>query len=81
MRGGFPGGPVSVPILGAGGVQQASDVLQFLMAGASAVAIGTAALANPKLPARIVRDLGHWCARQGVARISDVIGTLQWPTS
>lgn len=72
---------VSVPILGAGGVQQASDVLQFLIAGASAVAIGTAALADPKLPARIVRDLEQWCARHDVANISDVIGTLKWPTS
>lgn len=72
---------VSAPILGAGGVQQASDVLQFLIAGASAVAIGTAALADPKLPARIVRDLERWCERHGVARIADVIGTLKWPTS
>jgi dihydroorotate dehydrogenase (NAD+) catalytic subunit len=72
---------VSVPVLGAGGVQQASDVLQFLIAGASAVAIGTAALADPKLPARIVRDLEQWCARHSVARIADVIGTLQWPSS
>lgn len=70
---------VSVPIIGAGGVQQATDVLQFLMAGASAVAVGTAALADPKLPARIVRELERWCERHGVARIADVIGTLEWP--
>lgn len=70
---------VSVPILGAGGVQQASDVLQFLIAGASAVAIGTAALADPKLPARIVRDLDRWCDRHGVGRLAEVIGTLRWP--
>ncbi len=72
---------VSVPILGAGGVQQASDVLQFLIAGASAVAIGTAALADPKLPARIVRDLERWCAAHGVARLADIIGTLRWPSA
>lgn len=70
---------VHVPIIGAGGVQQASDVLQFMIAGASAVAIGTAALANPKLPSRIVRDLERWCERHNVARIADVIGTLHWP--
>jgi dihydroorotate dehydrogenase (NAD+) catalytic subunit len=70
---------VQVPILGAGGVQQASDVLQFLIAGASAVAIGTAALADPKLPARIVRDLESWCERHGVNRLADVVGTLRWP--
>jgi dihydroorotate dehydrogenase (NAD+) catalytic subunit len=71
---------VSVPILGAGGVQHATDVLQFLMAGASAVAIGTAALANPKLPSRIVRDLERWCAAHDVARLADLIGTLEWPS-
>ena len=71
---------VRVPILGAGGIQQASDVLQFLIAGASAVAIGTAALADPKLPTRIVRDLERWCERHRVARLSDLVGTLEWPS-
>lgn len=71
---------VSVPIIGAGGVQQASDVLQFLIAGASAVAVGTAALADPKLPARIVKDLERWCERHNVSRIADVVGTLRWPS-
>lgn len=70
---------VRVPIIGAGGVQHASDVLQFIMAGASAVAVGTAALANPKRPARIVRDLERWCERHGVARLADLTGTLEWP--
>lgn len=70
---------VRVPVLGAGGVQQATDVVQFLMAGASAVAVGTAALADPKLPARIIRDLERWCARHGVARVADLVGTLEWP--
>jgi len=71
---------VSVPILGAGGVQRATDVLQFLIAGASAVAIGTAALADPKLPARIVRDLERWCVAHNVPRLADLIGTLEWPS-
>jgi dihydroorotate dehydrogenase (NAD+) catalytic subunit len=71
---------VSVPILGAGGIQQASDVLQFVIAGASAVAIGTAGMADPKLPVRIVRDLERWCDRHGVARLADLTGTLEWPS-
>ncbi len=70
----------STPIIGAGGVQQATDVVQYLMAGASAVAVGTAGLADPKLPARLVRDLTHWCERHGVARVTDLIGTLEWPS-
>jgi len=71
---------VDVPIIGAGGVQQATDVVQYLMAGASVVAVGTAALADPKLPARLVRDLGRWCDAHGVARVSELIGTLEWPS-
>ena len=70
---------VTVPIIGAGGVQRATDVLQYLIAGASAVAVGTAALADPKLPARLVRDLARWCERHEVARLADLIGTLEWP--
>ena len=70
---------VAVPIIGAGGVQHATDVLQFLIAGASAVAIGTAGLADPKLPVRVVRDLDRWCARHAVLRLADLIGTLEWP--
>ncbi len=70
---------VPVPVIGAGGVQRAEDVLQYVIAGASAVAIGTAALADPKLPARIVRKLEQWCAAHGVARLADLIGTLEWP--
>ncbi len=71
---------VSVPVIGAGGIQRADDVLQYLVAGASAVAVGTAALADPKLPARLVRDLERWCAEHRVARLADLIGTLEWPT-
>jgi dihydroorotate dehydrogenase (NAD+) catalytic subunit len=71
---------VAVPVIGAGGVQHATDALQYLIAGASAVAVGTAALADPKLPARIVRDLDDWCAAHGVAHLADLIGTLEWPT-
>lgn len=70
---------VKVPVIGAGGVQTAGDVLQFIIAGASAVAIGTAALADPKLPARIVRDLGRWCESHGVSQLSSLRGTLEWP--
>lgn len=71
---------VRVPIIGAGGVQHATDALQYLIAGASLVAIGTAGLADPKLPARLVRDLDAWCVTHGVARIADLTGTLEWPT-
>ena len=46
-----------IPVIGVGGIRSAADVRQYLAAGASLVAIGTAALADPRLPARILRDL------------------------
>ena len=70
---------VSLPILGIGGVTTADDALQYLMAGASLVGVGTAALADPRLPGRIVTGLERWCAEHGVGAIGDVIGTLEWP--
>jgi dihydroorotate dehydrogenase (NAD+) catalytic subunit len=70
---------VAVPIIGVGGVSTAEDALQYILAGASLVAVGTAGLADPRVPERIVRDLGRWCAQQGVARLSSLIGGVQWP--
>jgi dihydroorotate dehydrogenase (NAD+) catalytic subunit len=70
---------VGVPLIGVGGVSSAEDALQYLIAGASLVGIGTAALRDPRLPERIVRDLGRWCDRNGVASIAEIVGTLEWP--
>ncbi len=69
-----------VPLLGVGGVSQATDVLQYVLAGATLVGVGTAAMRDPRLPERLVRDLGRWCARHSVRRLSDLVGTLEWPT-
>jgi len=71
---------VRVPIIGVGGISVATDILQYLMAGASLVAIGTAALKDPRLPERLIHDLDRWCASHDVAALSSVIGTLEWPS-
>ena len=68
---------VKVPILGLGGVSTAEDALQYLIAGATLVGVGTAMLRDPRAPERIVRGLGRWCERHGVARIAHVVGTLE----
>lgn len=67
-----------VPLFGIGGVTSATDALQYLMAGASLVGVGTAAMRDPRAPARIVSDLARWCAHERTT-IADVIGTLEWP--
>ena len=68
-----------VPILGLGGVASAADALQYLIAGATLVGIGTAAMQDPRRPEAIVRDLERWCHANGVRALRDVIGTLAWP--
>lgn len=67
------------PVIGVGGISSATDALQYLMAGASAFAVGTAAMRDPRLPERLLLDLAAWCEVRGVTSIASLIGTLQWP--
>ncbi len=67
------------PILGIGGIASASDALQYIVAGASAIAIGTAALRDPRQPARVVRALDAWCERRGIRSLGELTGSLEWP--
>jgi dihydroorotate dehydrogenase (NAD+) catalytic subunit len=71
---------VKVPLIGIGGVSRGSDVIQYLMAGASLVAMGTAALRDPCSPERVVREVSDWCSAHGVRDISDLVGSLEWPS-
>lgn len=68
---------VAVPILGLGGVSSAEGALQYILAGASLVGVGTAMLRDPRAPERIVRELGRWCHARGVRALSELIGTLE----
>lgn len=68
----------TVPILGLGGVASAGDALQYVMAGATLVGIGTAAMQDPRRPEAIVHDLDRWCEAHAVRALRDVIGTLEW---
>jgi dihydroorotate dehydrogenase (NAD+) catalytic subunit len=65
---------VSIPIIGAGGVTSASDALEFLMAGASAVQVGTATFADPTAPLTVIEGLAAYVRAQGLASIRDVVG-------
>lgn len=70
---------VSLPVIGVGGVSSAEDALQYIVAGASLVGVGTAALRDPRTPERIVRGMEQWCRERGVGSLSEIRGTLQWP--
>jgi dihydroorotate dehydrogenase (NAD+) catalytic subunit len=71
---------VKLPVIGLGGVSEAIDALQYIMAGASLVGIGTAALRDPRTPQRIIADLARWCERRGVHSLSELRGSLEWPS-
>jgi dihydroorotate dehydrogenase (NAD+) catalytic subunit len=66
-----------LPIVGCGGVLTGEDVVEYLMAGASAVALGTVLLAEPRAGTRIVKELGRAMERLGVTDVSDLVGSIE----
>ena len=64
-----------LPIVGVGGIADATDAVQYLRAGASAVQIGTATFADPRSTARVTKDLEVWCNKNRIPRVADLIGT------
>lgn len=70
---------VSVPLIGVGGVSRGTDVVQYMMAGATLVGMGTAAMKDPRAPHRVIRELSAWCESHRVKSFGEIIGTLEWP--
>ena len=66
-----------IPIFGMGGIETVENVVEFLIAGANAVQIGTANFRDPSLAGRLVGELAAWCAERRIARVSDLVGTLK----
>jgi dihydroorotate dehydrogenase (NAD+) catalytic subunit len=64
----------NVPIIGLGGVSNWGDAAEFILAGATAVGVGTALFANPGAPRRIVRGLDSWVRRHGASSVTDLVG-------
>ncbi len=69
---------VGLPVIGVGGISKATDIVQYLLAGASLVAVGTAAMQEPKLPQKLIEDLEKWCRKNGVRSLSELRGSLKW---
>lgn len=72
VAGALPG----VPIIGTGGVATGEDAVEMLLAGATAVGVGTATFLDPRAPERIAAEIETWCAEHGVARVTDLTGAL-----
>lgn len=67
----------NVAIIGTGGVARAEDAVEMLLAGASAVGVGTATFRDVRAPERIAQGLERWCRRRGVAAVSELVGALE----
>ncbi|MFC1941603.1 dihydroorotate dehydrogenase [Chloroflexota bacterium] len=67
-------GTVEVPIIGGGGITSASDAIEFIMAGASAVQIGSASFSNPRASLDVLEGIGRFMEKEGINKLSEIIG-------
>jgi dihydroorotate dehydrogenase (NAD+) catalytic subunit len=65
---------VRIPVVGIGGISGLNDALEFFMAGASAVQIGTAVFSAPSMLMKLIDDLGVWLGEQGMTRLDELVG-------
>jgi dihydroorotate dehydrogenase (NAD+) catalytic subunit len=67
---------VSIPVMGMGGITTPEDAVEFLLAGATAVQVGTASYADPRAVERIAKGLEHWCRSHEVKAVSELTGGM-----
>jgi dihydroorotate dehydrogenase (NAD+) catalytic subunit len=70
-------GAVGVPVIGVGGIMTGEDAIEFLLAGATAVQVGTANFVDPTSTMRVLDGMAEYCLRHGVERVSDLTGALE----
>ena len=72
---------IKIPVIGMGGITTPEDAIEFLLAGATAVEVGTASYADPRAVERLARGLEHWCSSNNVERVTELTGSLQLNSS
>ncbi len=70
---------VAIPILGMGGIVTPEDAVEFLLAGATAIQVGTASYADPRAAERLAHGLETWCRNHGVEKVASLTGALEVP--
>lgn len=68
---------VKIPVIGMGGIRTCADAVEFFLAGASAVAIGTANFSDPNVTMKIIADLENYLQRRGLENISEIVGKVK----
>ena len=74
-------GAVSIPVIASGGIITAEDAIEYLMAGASAVQVGTATFTNPRAPLDVLEGMQSWLAREGIDDVREIIGAARTVTA
>ena len=67
---------VKIPVIGLGGISSATDAIEFLLAGASAIQIGTANFIDPAISAKVAKGIVEYCERHGVEDVNELVGGL-----
>jgi dihydroorotate dehydrogenase (NAD+) catalytic subunit len=70
---------VPIPVVGMGGIARPEDAIEFLIAGATAVAVGTANFSDPTSAVKIARGISEYLSRNGMRSVSELIGSLRFP--
>ncbi|MBQ8223499.1 MAG: dihydroorotate dehydrogenase [Bacteroidales bacterium] len=68
---------VKIPVIGLGGISSATDAIEFLLAGASAIEIGTANFIDPAITVKVAKGIVEYCERHGFKNVSDLIGAME----
>ena len=68
---------VQIPVIGCGGITNGMDAIEFLMAGATAIQVGTASFSNPTATLDILSELTKWFDENNIKDVSDIIGCAQ----
>lgn len=69
---------IDIPIIGMGGIRSGTDAVEFMLAGARAVAVGTANFADPQATMHAIEGIEQYCIEQGVEDVNELVGALQW---
>ena len=68
---------VNIPVFGMGGIMNAADAIEFILAGSSAIQVGTANFIDPQIPLKIIKGIEEYMERQGVEKVKELVGALK----
>jgi dihydroorotate dehydrogenase (NAD+) catalytic subunit len=68
---------VKIPVIGMGGIMNATDAIEFMIAGASAIQIGTAIFIDPTIPVQVIDGITQYMERHKIQNVNEIIGSLQ----